>query len=117
MISQAVNPSYMSVEEGIVELKMERDELLNFVEVAEENVQMLAQDVKKMEGYEEVPAIEELNEGLLGAMENLVFIAQSPQEENVKITPNYALNIAIALVLGLMLGVFVAFFKDYWKKS
>lgn len=117
IISQAVNPSYITIDNKIVELKMERDELLNTIEVAEKNLEVLAQDKQTMEGYEEIPATEELNEGVLGAMENLVFIDQNPQPESKKITPNYKLNIAIALVLGLMLGVFAAFLKDYWKKS
>lgn len=116
MINQAVNPSYIAIENKIVELKMEADKLLSSIEVTEKNLEILGRDKQKMEECEEVPSIEELNEGVWGALKNLVFIAQSPQTESKKITQNPVLKVGIILILGFVLGVFLALVKNYWKK-
>jgi capsular polysaccharide biosynthesis protein len=117
IISQEVHPSYVLIANKITELDIERNNLLNSLEVAKKNVEELSKERQAMEEYKEIPSEEELNIGISQAMKNIVTISQGPLAESEEINPRYTLNFAIAIVLGLMLGVFVAFFKDYWKKS
>lgn len=114
---QEIHPAYAIYLSEIANLDVERNNLLNSLDIVQKSNEVLSKDLKAMEGYKEIPSQEKLNDDIYQAVKNVVTVYKEPLKESMFIKPNYKLNIAISLVLGLMLGVFVAFFKNYWQNN
>lgn len=112
ILTQELNPSYLTLLERITELEIERSSLLRAITQATKHIEELnlmkeafAQTGENYSG-----------ENSFKSISSLVTVFSYP-ENGQRVGPRVYINLALGLALGLMLGAFVTFIKAYWEDA
>lgn len=108
--------AYTTFLEEVARLDIERQELLVNLDTSIRNVEVLSNEIERVERLKENPENKELNDGLIKDISDIVTIDEELSNKVIVIKPKYLRNLTSALVLGIMIGGFVAFLKNYPRR-
>lgn len=115
-IIREIHPAYTTFLEEVARLDIERQELLVNLDTSIRNVEVLSNEIERVERLKENPENKELNDGLIKEISDIVTIDEELSNKVIVIKPKYLRNLTSALVLGIMIGGFVAFLKNYPRR-
>jgi capsular polysaccharide biosynthesis protein len=112
-----VNPSYIKIENDIVENKQAISNVENLIRMNKQYLEELNIEKQALDKYYETGRAEKLETSVIGVVETSVYLPSPPVAPTDKTSPSNALNTAIGLVIGFIIGVVTAMVKEFWFKE